>query len=107
MIWYDGNSMLIRIADLKDQRGGDESSGTDVTTATISVQLKDLAGANVGSAFACTYVAGTDGDYEGIADKALGHVVNQEYVAEVTVTDGPGRDAFWTEPVYVVDRTTP
>ena len=99
---WTGNDNLLRMTDLVDQLGGDEATPTPVTSATVTAQIKDNAGSNVGGAIALTYVAGTDSDYEGTAEDTLALTANEEYSVEITADDGPGRRAFWV--VHAVAR---
>lgn len=101
---YVGSDNLIRVVNLKDLSGGDDAPDSPVTTATISAQIKDSSGADIGPAISLSFVAGTNGDYEGIADDTLSLVANSGYTIEVTVDDGLGRHAFWTAQARAVTR---
>lgn len=104
VLWI-GNDNLIRVTDLVAQSGGDEAVAVNVTTATVTAQIKDSAAAAVGSPITLAYQAGTDGDYEGIAPDTLSLTAHANYTIEITADDGPNRRAFWLLQAVALYRT--
>ena len=105
MILWIGNDNLISLVDLVDQSGGDDATPTPVTTATVTAQIKDAAGANVGSAITLSYIVGTDSDYEGVAPDDLALTDNARYTVEVTADDGMNRKAVWSVAAVAAVRS--
>lgn len=94
---YLGNDNLIRLEDLRDA-----TNGFLITTATVTAQLKQLTGEDVGSLITMPHVVGAT--YEGISPKAVTLVEDTKYLAEVTADDGVGRVGFWNPEVTAVKR---
>jgi hypothetical protein len=104
MIFWVGNDNLIRLVDLVDQIGGDEATPAAVLTATVTAQIKNAAGTNVGTAITLAFVTGTNGDYEGVAADTLALVDGADYTVEVTADDGPNRRGFWVVEAKALKR---
>ena len=96
---YIGSDVLARLSGLKDS-----STGGWVNTATVTGQVKDQAGANVGGAITFSYLASSNGNYEGLLPDDLGLTEHVNYVLEVTADDGVGRKAFWKVAFVARDR---
>lgn len=104
MIFWVGNDNLVRVLNLVSQLGGDDAALVPVTSATITGQIKDTAGANVGSAITLSYVAGSDSDYEGLVSDVTALTDGTAYTLEVTADDGTDRLAFWVIEVLALAR---
>ena len=80
--------------------------------ATVTVTLKDAAGASV-SGLATGYswplslsaVSGATGTYRTTLPYGLALTASSNYTAEVTASGGPGLRAFWALPVRAMTRT--
>jgi hypothetical protein len=98
------NDNLVRLLDLVDQSGGNEATPSDVTSATVTAQIKNSTGENVGSAITLSYVTDTNSDYEGVAPDTLSLTHGEEYTVEVTADDGPDRRGFWVLRALALTR---
>lgn len=77
-----------------------------LNTATVSVTIKDLSGSEVDGVtwpITLAYVAASNGDYEGIIDKAVVLVEGNRYFLEFTASLS-GIDGFWRVPVEAAFR---
>lgn len=94
------NDNLIEVDELKD-----EVSGDFLLTATVTAVLKDAAGATIGSSITLTFVAGSDGRYQGNIPDDLAVSLGDRITAEITA-DGGGADQrfFWIEKLVVENR---
>ena len=90
-----GSDHLVRVLNLRAFMGGDDAIPTEVVTATVTAQVKDVNGVPVGSPIALTYQPGTNGDYEGVVPYTLSFVNHATYTIEIVADDGPGRRRLW------------
>lgn len=100
-ILYVGNDNILELDSLKN-----DLTGADLNAATVSVTLKDSAGANVaGSSWplAMTYVAASNGTYRATLGYAIALVAGGRYTATITADAGAGLHASWA--VECVART--
>lgn len=84
------------------------SDGAYVNDATVTMTLKDSAGAAVSGAsgLSLTYVTDSNGRYQGTLPYTLSLTAGEDYTLEITGTTGSGVRAFWVLDVDVVNRTT-
>ena len=77
--------LTVAIEGLRD--GYDDSY---LNSATVSAQLKDYSGDNVGSSVTLSYQAATDGNYKGVIDAAVTALMTEShtYYIEITITSG-------------------
>ncbi len=80
------------------------SGDTFENSATVTAQVKDLSGANIGSAVTLSYIAASNGDYEGTIPDTLAITAGVVYQVEVTADAGAGKKAVWTEKVPAQTR---
>ncbi len=95
------NDNLIEVDELKD-----EVAGTFLLTATVTAVLKDAAGATIGSSITLTFVAGSDGKYQGNVPDDLAVSLGDRGTAEITADDGANKRAFWIVEFVVEKRVT-
>jgi len=100
MILYVDNDNAIRLDRLKNAL-----TDAFVNNATVSAQLKNAAGASVGSAVTLTYVTASDGRYQGAVESSVD--ISMVVLVTVTATTGGGLNASWDEAVTVVRRRNP
>lgn len=83
------------------------SSGAYINDATVTMTLKDSAGASVSGAtgLSLTYVTDSNGLYQGTLPYTLSLTAGESYTLEITGTKAGVARAFWTLSVDVVDRT--
>lgn len=101
---YQQNDNLIEVLSLQD-----EATDAYLNTATVSVTLKDSAGANIpGEMWPLTlaYVASSNGTYRATLKSTLTlPAAGQSVVAEVSANGGSGKKGFWKMTVGVKERT--
>ncbi len=98
------NSMLLKLNGLRDSEA---LPGVFLNAATVTVTLKDSAGAEVsGETWPLTldYIAASDGNYSATLTDTLGVTLSGIYDAEITVDGGAGLKAFWVMPLVVKKR---
>ena len=83
--FFIGEDLTVAIAGLRD--GYDDSY---LNSATITAQLKDAAGDDVGAAATLSYQATTDGNYKGVIDAAITALMteNRTYHIDITIASG-------------------
>lgn len=94
------------IIELRFTRGAIEDQF--VNDATVSVTVKDAAGANVAGVtwpVAMPYVAASDGVYRAIIPHDAALVAGRQYTAEISVDAGENRVGFWRYVFRPLDRT--
>jgi len=84
------------------------SDGSYVNDATVTMTLKDSAGASVSGATGLTlsYVSGSNGRYQGTLPYTLSLTAGADYTLEITGTSAGSVRGFWVLTVNVVDRTS-
>lgn len=96
---YIGSDNLLRIEGLRNAAAG----GTYINNATVTATLyRESDGAAVsGQSWPATltYVAASDGDYEGILEDGLALVRGERYYAEVVADAGSGNLKTWRPPL--------
>ena len=95
------NDNLIEVDELKD-----EVSGDFLNLATVTAVLKDAAGATIGSSITLTFVAGSNGKYQGNVPDDLAVSLGDRITAEITADDGTDKRAFWIVGLVVEKRVT-
>lgn len=95
------NDNLIEVDELKD-----EVAGSFLNAATVTADLKDSAGAAIGSTITLTYVAASNGKYQGTVPDTLVVNLGDRIIAEITADSGPDKRAFWIVGLVVEKRTT-
>lgn len=78
-----GSDNIVRLDKLKDA-----SADAYVNSATVTFTLKDSAGGVVQGPTAMSYIASSDGRYEGLIQDTLTLTENAAYTLEVTATQG-------------------
>lgn len=94
-ILYDGNDMVVEVADLKDQ------DGVTVTSATVEATLLDGETEVAGQTWPLTLTADGSGNYSGIIDSAVEVTVGKRYTLHIEAVIG-NTEGAWDE--YVVVR---
>lgn len=74
----------------------DRYTAAYVNDATVTVQVKDGAGTDVGSPVVGTYVAASNGDYVAQLQDTLALVAGRDYSIVVTVEASSGRKRTFT-----------
>lgn len=98
---YVGSDNWVTVEGLKTKSlAGD----TIENAATVTAQVKDTAGNNVGSAATLSYVAASNGDYEGTLADDTPIIQGTDYDVVVTADAGAGKRAVWTERVVAERR---
>ena len=92
--WAIGSDNLVRIPGVRDSR-----TGTLVSSASISGQMKDDTDTDVGAAIAFAAVPTVAGEYVGTVPAALALVNGSVFTLEITGTNGP--DTFFTKVTMV------
>ncbi len=95
-----GNDELIQMNGLYDQQ-----AATYVNDATVSLQIKTMAGVNVGAAITMSYVASSNGVYVGSIEEDASIVVGTSYLLVITVTASGDRVGTWTSKKTAKQRT--
>jgi hypothetical protein len=93
---YIGNDHAIELRGLKD-----EISNDFLNAATVTVTLKDSAGANVSGAswpIAMTFITGTNGVYRATLPDELAIVDGRRYTAVVVADGGANKRGQWNIP---------
>lgn len=99
---YVDSDNLIRLEGLNKKIGGVESYVNGATvTVTALVDSDDVTVAGFTS-FALSYVAASDGDYEGVLSEAINLTAEAEYTATVVAT-ADGLTRTW-QPSLIVKR---
>lgn len=86
--FYVGNTNVVRLSGLKRA-----DAGPYINDASVEVTVKDMAGNPVtGQTWPAgmPYVAGTDGNYEGVLSASLAIVAGRTYTAFVNANVPPG-----------------
>ena len=98
VIYYQ-NSMLLELVALTNSK-----TQVVITTATVSVTLKDDQGVNVvGETWPLTMTHVSEGTYDVVLLDTLTLTKGKIYTAEVSAVDG-GLKGFWRLPLSVKDR---
>jgi hypothetical protein len=100
---FEQNDTLLEVKNLQDS-----SDDTYLNAATVTAVVKDENGVNVtGQVMPITlsYVASSDGIYQGILDSVLDLSDGDCGEVEVTAVEGT-LDAFWTLPYRVKSRAS-
>jgi len=95
------NDNLIEVDELKN-----EVSGNFISTATVTAILKNSAGAQIGGAITLTYVASSNGKYQGNVPDDLAANLGDKITAEITADDGADKRAFWIVVLVVEKRAS-
>lgn len=100
---FYNNDNLIQILGLVD-----ELTGTFVNSATANCQIVDDQQNNIGSAVSLSYVANSNGNYQGIVPAATTNAmsVGVGYRAVITATVSAAQ-AQWQLPVVMQRRESP
>ena len=94
------NSQLIELIGLVNSK-----TGLPVTTAIVSVTLKDKNGVNVpGETWPLNMPHVADGTYDAVFSSTLGVILKEVYTAEVSADGGGGLIGFWKLPLVVRER---
>lgn len=98
---YIDNDMRLTLDELRDP------DGAYINTATVTVTLLDSAGEEVAGEtwpISLSYVAESDGKYQGILDDAIELQNGENYTLAVDVVDGESK-GHWELAVKAVTRT--
>ncbi len=98
---YVSNSTVLELVDLAEAISGEVQ-----TTATVTVTLKDSAGASVTGAswpVTMTHVGASPGTYRALLDAAIEVTAGERYVAGIHAEAG-GVVAHWEAPVVAKMR---
>jgi len=101
-ILYDDNDMVIELRNLKD-----ESAGTFVNNADVTVTLKDSSGVSVvGDTWPLSmpYVTSSNGVYRATLVDTLSVTPNASYTAIVSADGGVGKQGTWNVDVKCKTR---
>ena len=90
------NDSLVFLNGFVDKDGGFINDGTVVATLFDSTGLVVITG---GEEFSLSYVAASDGIYEGVLDKAVSIVEGVNYRLKVAGTSGSGDYVEWNDVV--------
>lgn len=93
-VLFVGNDNILEVSDLKN-----ELTGADLNAATVTVTLKDAAGANVtGDTWpkTMTYVTGSKGTYRTTLLYSMPLTAGDRYNAVISANGGAGLQASWT-----------
>lgn len=99
---YYGNDMVLELADLTN-----ETTGLNVSTATVTVTLVDAAGSNVaGDTWpkTMTYVTGSNGVYRATLLDTLTLTKGARYVARISANAGAGLQGYWEKDLICKAR---
>ena len=96
-IFYKDNTMVIRCDELADLNGVYQNSAT-VTLESLVVESTGVAVSGVTVPLAMSYVASSDGRYDGSIPVAAAMVVGTSYLATVKAVSG-GNTNQWEERV--------
>lgn len=82
--WFINSDNLVQITGLKNV-----ATDAFLNSATVTAQVKDAAGTNVGGAITFVYVAASDGDYNGSIPNATALLLTDgdPYTLEITIID--------------------
>ena len=98
--YYRDNSYCVKLSGVKSCL-----TDTYVNNATVTAQLKDEAGNNLGSAVSIPYVAASNGDYAGVIPEDVADLSSHKYGRVHVVADVSNQfHAEWTEPVEFENR---
>ena len=100
---YVGNDNLLTVDRLRDER---DAAGTYISTGTVTAQLKDLAGANVGAAITLSYVTSSDGKWQGVIEDDVSITVGTKYVLHLDIAASSDRVAHIELPATALRRTS-
>jgi len=110
LVVYEDNDNLIWVLGLTNNL-----TEAFVTTASGTAQLKDVDGANVGSAVTLSYQSGsrtvngvtyTGGNYAGTLEEDEAIVAGTSYTAHVDIDATGDLKAHWEIPVLAATRTS-
>lgn len=73
-----------------------------LNAATVTAQIKDTSGTNIGGSITMAYVAASNGNYRGTIDDTIAVTEDTEVRAEVSANAGAGLQGFWNVPLHVV-----
>ena len=99
---FIGNDNLITVDGVED-----ESTGLFINTATVTMTLQDSTPADVaGQVFpaALTYVAASDGTYQGTLEDTLSLTTSEQYTLIVDIDAGAGLIAHFEIPTRALTR---
>jgi len=82
LVLFKNNTMLLKLTGLKNAASG----GGYMNAATVSAQIKDATEAAVGAPVTLSYVAASDGNYEGTVAAAAAVAIGGAYTVEITAT---------------------
>lgn len=100
---YVANDNLLTVDLLRDER---DAAGVYITTGTVSAQIKDMAGANVGGAITLSYVAASNGKWQGVIEDDVAIVANTRYVLHLDIAASSDRVAHLEIPATALRRTS-
>ena len=98
---YINNDTYVTISGLQNGSNSSYFNG-----ATVTMTLKDLAGSDVSGVawpVSLSYEAASNGNYNGVVDKAVSLTHGNMYFLEVTAAQD-GIDAFWRIPMVAAYR---
>lgn len=96
---FVGNENYLKLAGLINN-----VTGLYVNDASVSIQLKDRSGTNVGTSTAMSYIAASNGDYAVTLADSLGITAGKGYVAHVDAEAPGGLTYHAEEPVVAKIR---
>lgn len=102
LLIYVDNDNLLTVDGVRDV-----SDGSFINTATVTATLKDADGVDVvGQVFptTLTYVAASDGKYQGTLEDTLALTANDKYTLCVDIDGGAGLIAHFEIPVKALIR---
>lgn len=107
MILYQNDNLII-IENLYDP-WATAGAGEYITTGTVTAQIKDTAGVNIGSAITMAYYSargGVGGHYWiGVIEEDAALTLNAEVDIDVTATASTDRVGRWLQRHKIVRRT--
>ena len=100
---FDQNDNLLRVIGLKNKSTGSFINAG--VTATADLVPEGTTSVITGSAISLSYVAASDGNWEGTYPDTLALTVGAALTARITVNAGAGLQGYWELPVDVRTRT--
>lgn len=94
LIVYVENDNRVLLTGLQNQ-----SSGSYENSATVSGQITDAAGTNVGTAITFNYISASNGNYEGTIEDGVALSANTRYTLTVTADAGSDKIGKWVIPL--------
>jgi hypothetical protein len=101
MIIYIANDGILTLDELTNG-----STGEYENDATVTAQLKDAAGTNVGTQLTLAYVAASNGRYRATIEEDTDVDENTAYVYHIEADAGSDLKAHWEIPVTAMKRTS-